>query len=166
MDIGRETKRLFALRYMSHADSDDLVEWAKLALEAGLDSKSLCILAGLSSPIYSTEAETYFQRSLKELNVELPPVEECLHWYCYYTAQDILDNRGTPSEGCRKIYNTVMFLLQQGSDNTLPPNFYRWLDIDEEVNPDTYEYLTDGNFEDLVRREDKLLLANLQEAMN
>ena len=168
MNLNRETRRLFALQYLNRENSDDLVEWAKLSLEAGSDGKNLRILAGLSSPAYISEAQDYFRRSLKELGLGVPPakqdineynreVVQCLCEYCIDIAEDILSQRVTPSVGSREIYKTAMFLLQE-TDEPLPTWLNRWICIEDELDPDTYEFLTQTKYEQAVRREAQSLL--------
>ncbi|MBK6988559.1 MAG: hypothetical protein KBF92_05745 [Bacteroidia bacterium] len=59
-------------------------------LEEGLDSPSLCILAGLSKNESPHQIEFYFKQTLQELNIELPNRRQAAIDYALGIVDDIL----------------------------------------------------------------------------
>ncbi|MDQ3253056.1 MAG: hypothetical protein M3R15_03975 [Acidobacteriota bacterium] len=76
-----ETTKLLAERHMGMATYEQYVDWAVSCLESGVDSKNIRILASLQKPLYSSEVEDYFGRSLGDLGWELPEPKECMIEY-------------------------------------------------------------------------------------
>ncbi len=149
-----ETRELLAKRYLSRATVEDLVVWAVSMLESGYDTKSLCILASLSLPLYSSEVENYFERSIRELGWVAPEPEENLRWYTRYVAGKILCGEVEPFEGCTLIYQTIPVL-------DYPHHLVRWSCLYLGHDPATYEDFSDMSEETFgaaVRHEAELLL--------
>lgn len=104
------TLNLLAERHLGLATYEDYVDWAVGCLEADIDSKNIRILASLRKPLYSSEVDEYFKRSLNDLGWTPYEREECLLEYARAVAQQILSAATTPAEGCGKIYRVVVAL--------------------------------------------------------
>ena len=131
---------------MGMATYEEYVDWAVSCLEAGMDSKNICILASLQKPLYSSEVDDYFNRSLKDLGWELPPPKECIMEYARILAEEILTSRVTPLEGCNKIYEVVLSL-------SYPRELMSWLYLDEGLEPGTYRDLSGKELDEAIIKE-------------
>ncbi|HEY8224165.1 MAG TPA: hypothetical protein VIG25_02730, partial [Pyrinomonadaceae bacterium] len=85
-----ETNNLLAGRYLGWLTYEEYVNWAVGCLESGLDSQNIRILASLRKPLYSSEVEDYFNRSLRDLGWHLPDRTECLMEYARGFAREIV----------------------------------------------------------------------------
>jgi hypothetical protein len=65
-------KQLIAKYYFEQYPSDNLQDIALKGLEEGLDSPSLCILAGLEENETPSIIDHYFEQTLIELDIQLP----------------------------------------------------------------------------------------------
>ena len=141
-----ETRELLARRYADAATSEELIDWAVSLLEAGVSSKSVAVLAGLTS-LYTVEIEDYFGRSLRELGWSPPGRDESLLWYARHTARKILDGAVGAREGCAIIYRLV------GTFDH-PAALSRWscLQLGHDPDPPCDE-LSGEAFDAAVRRE-------------
>jgi hypothetical protein len=87
----------------------EYVAWALSALESGLDTPNLCILAGLTEPLTDWEVERYFWRTLTDLKIDLPdelPSDDVLRWRLMcQTAHNVVTGAVLPRQGCTEIYN-------------------------------------------------------------
>jgi hypothetical protein len=84
--------------------SDDVVRIALEALEAGLDTPTLRILAGESGQAGLVELAPMFDKVLRELNVAIPPTEEeAAKQVTLYHARRIVAGEVTPWEGAHAI---------------------------------------------------------------
>jgi hypothetical protein len=141
-----ETIKLLAERYLGTATYEQYVDWAVSCLESGIDSKNIRILSALQKPLYPSEVEDYFHRSLKELGWELPEPTECIIEYARTFAQQILSGQVSPVAGCRKIY-AVSLALQH------PPELRSWLYLDENLEPGTYRDLQGKELDEAITKE-------------
>src|SRR5262245_52910724 len=60
---------------------DDYIHWAIAALEQGLDTPNLRILASLPASTWRSDAEPYFNRAVDELHIHIGSDEEILREY-------------------------------------------------------------------------------------
>jgi hypothetical protein len=141
-----ETIKLLVEQHMGMATYEQYVDWAVSCLEAGIDSKNICILASLQKPLYSSEVEDYFNRSLKDLGWELPDPKECIIEYARSFAKEILSGYVSPLEGCRKIYRVVVALQY-------PRELMSWLYLDEGLEPETYRDLEGEELDEAIIKE-------------
>ncbi|HEX8141305.1 MAG TPA: hypothetical protein VF553_01840 [Pyrinomonadaceae bacterium] len=141
-----ETIKLVAGRYMELVTHEEYVEWAVSCLESGIDSKNIRILASLQKPLYSSEVEDYFKRSLRDLGWELPDRKECIIEYARSFAKEILSGQVSPLEGCRKIYRIVV-------DLQYPRELMSWLYLDEGLEPGTYRDLEGKELDEAIIKE-------------
>ena len=146
VNMNRETIRLLAEKYMVLANHEQFADWAVSCLEAGLDTKSIRILASLQKPMFPTEVVDYFYRSLKELGWNFPEPKDCVIEYARFIAEEILCGKVSPVEGCRQIYKVVLFL-------EYPPELMSWLYLDEGLEPTAYRELTGAELDAAIIQE-------------
>ena len=137
---------------MGAAASEDFVAWAVTLLERGVAPKNVCILASLTSPLYPSEVDDYFNRSLKDLGWSLPERDSCLKEYARDAAAKILRDEVTPSEGCARIFRAYIEL-------DFPADLVAWLCLQMGHAPEgTDEELSAEELDAVVRREARVLL--------
>lgn len=141
-----ETNKILAERHLGSATSEDFVDWAVACLESNLDSKNIRILASLRKPLYSSEVDDYFNRSLKDLGWTMPEPRECLLEYARSIAKQIVSGDLPPLEGCRKIYDVVVALQY-------PRELMAWLYLDEGLHPANYSDLQGAEWDDAIMSE-------------
>jgi len=91
--------------------TERLPEIAQEALEEGLDSPSLRILAGERGATMS-ELNSLFKSSLSELNIEIPPIREAAMHIARHHAKNITSGRVSPIEGARQITREAYYLVE------------------------------------------------------
>ena len=144
--VNVETNNLLAGRYLGWLTYEEYVDWAVGCLESGLDSKNIRILASLRKPLYSSEVENYFNRSLHDLGWHLPDRKECLMEYARGSAREIVTGTISPLDGCRKIYRVVVSLQY-------PKELMPWVYLDEGLEPDTYSDLSGAAWDTAIVKE-------------
>jgi hypothetical protein len=143
----------FLLHRRIHGATDEQrVEWALFALEAGLDTSNLRILAGLTKPLDPWEVERYFARTLADLKLELPSQLEFLRRHVCQVARDIVTGAIWPAAGCKTMINLWSDL---GED---PEQYYIWSDLDDGYWHD--QGLTDVEVDLAIVLEAQALLAS------
>lgn len=88
--------------------TSDLPKLGVAGLQQGLDSESLVILAGLSEKDNSFEIKQYFDKTLEELQVDLPDKRTAAIELAIYYAQKIVEERIDPIEGTWNIINDCL----------------------------------------------------------
>jgi hypothetical protein len=144
--VNIETNNLLAGRHLGWLTYEDYVDWAAGCLESGLDSKNIRILASLRKPLYSSEVEDYFTRSLHDLGWHLPDRQDCLMEYTRGLACEIVAGTLAPLEACRKIYRVVVSLQY-------PKELMPWVYLDEGLAPDTYSELSGAAWDTAIIQE-------------
>jgi len=77
-------------------------------LQEGLDTPSLCILAGLSKNESPFQIEHYFKLTLEELNIKLPDKRQAAIEYAMAIVDEILEGKKDVIIGTREIrYNAI-----------------------------------------------------------
>ena len=142
----RETIRLLADKYLGLSTHEQFVDWAISSLETGFDTKSIRILASLQKPLFPTEVENYFYRSLKELGWNLPEPKKCVIEYAYLIAEDILSGKILPVLGCHRIYDAMIFL-------DCPSKMAAWTYLYDEMQPEPFMYLAGKELDDAIIKE-------------
>lgn len=94
-------------RNLGFASEADHVQWAVDAMVAGVDSPSLCLLAGLRPPFDPVEVRSYFCHAMEELGIEHPTAEESLDLYGELIARAILAGLLDPEYGMRELHRTM-----------------------------------------------------------
>ena len=129
-----ETIKLFAKHCFREASAKDFSDWAIYCLEQGIDSKNIRILASMFNAQYVSEVETYFIRSLDDLNWNYPIKEKCLPEYAKLTAKQILNKEIDIFIGCNEIYKVYRNL-------DYDPELTNWDYLSGSIHPETYEDL-------------------------
>lgn len=166
------TKAMFGKINLGDICDYDYINWAEEMLMADYDSPSLRILAGLNPDhsFWDEEAE-YFWRSIKELDIEMPRIEDGIKAYACEIAQKIINDQFTLSKshltssqlGVMALSNIYYKFL----DDDLSGNYSDyaiWFELD-----DTLCSLLGGfqvsvtleNFDPLVKQEAEIFLAKM-----
>jgi hypothetical protein len=87
--------------------SEELADVAVAALEEGLDSPALRVLAGLS-PDEANEARRVLERALAELAVPIPSPRDAVLYLARAIATDVLDGIVAPYEGAKRIWQLTL----------------------------------------------------------
>jgi hypothetical protein len=117
----------------------DYSRWGEAALEHGLDSPALRILAGLGPQTIWSEAEPYFRRTLAELGITLPTVDESLRrLYLREVAGQIAVGEIPPAKGLERIHRWVVGPLGH------PPDLSHWCYLWEGLDPEGFGELSEG----------------------
>ena len=83
--------------------TDQLPEIGLAGLEEGLDTPSLCILAGLSKNESHFQIDHYFKLTLQELNIQLPDKRQAAIEYALAIVDEILENKKDVITGTSEI---------------------------------------------------------------
>jgi hypothetical protein len=89
---------------------EELPKIALAALEQGLDSKSLRILAGEAKTTIS-ETGPLFEKARSELHIQLPDFQEAAYTIVYYRVQQILTSELGPLEGAALLWEEIHYSL-------------------------------------------------------
>ena len=138
---------VFASRYAGVATGDDLVHWAVSALDLGLNTRSLRMLAGLTTPISQDEADPLFRSSLRELGIEAPTLENLWRPYLTWICTAIEEGRVTPDEGADRIHSRVVSPLEH------PKELEGWCRLWEGFHPGDSFTPAEGKERDRLIRE-------------
>lgn len=101
---------------------EDLPNAAADALENGLDSQALRILAALT-PSEAGDAAAMFARALTELNIPRPDTRDAVMCLARDIARAVLRGILTPYEGANQISDLSLH-LENGSSHALDPFVY------------------------------------------
>ena len=118
-----ETYKVLGLAAMSSTSSKHKISWAMTLLEQGVEAENLSILATLSNPVNEFEADDYFDRTLRELGIEMPSYDCALEGYAKALATDVVNGVLSPEEGASKLYGIKVKL-----ENSEPLAEYSVLD--------------------------------------
>jgi hypothetical protein len=147
------TKAILGKRTLYQLDAVDYIEWAREMLMQDYDSYSLRILAGLEPLTSTSEAEDYFLRSAKEINLSIPDSEMAIRSYACEIAQQIVDEQLTGQEGVRVLYR-ICLATEYNQDYLI------WLELDDALDSllsmeyaYTYESATLENFDEVAKQE-------------
>jgi|GEM_PF-5923341 len=161
-DQAPSTAALLYARAGNDAGAADHTAWAMGQLEAGVDSPSLRILAGLIGDEDPAEVERYFRRTFAELGWVMPDFPTRMRNYAEELCREIGAGTLEPEAGVRRLYPTC--LAMDYADE------YRvWLDLEDGLDllqmgekGGPYEGLTLENFDATVRWEAARFLATAQ----
>ncbi len=141
---------IFARKALQQLSGGDYVDWAGEMLVHDYDSYSLRILAGLDKRATAFEAEHYFARVLKELNLNPPALHAAVRAYGCEIARQIIEDKITAQDGVRKLYQICI-----GTDYSR--DFIGWYELDDIL--DTllqgipYGSVTLENFDEITKQE-------------
>jgi hypothetical protein len=144
---------IFGKRALDQLSTNDYIDWAGEMLVQGYDTYSLRILAGLDRFASTFEAEDYFLRSIKELDLSIPDRENSIRAYTCEIARQIIGGQLTGQQGVHALYK-ICIATEYERD------FLVWLELDDALDnllagayPFTYESATLENFDELAKRE-------------
>lgn len=151
------TSALFFARANNRLSASDCVDWAVAMLEQGRDSKSLRILAGLdASSVF--EAEDFFQRAVRELQIKEPDASTATRAYACELAQRLAAGTLDPTESVHRLYEICV-----AAD--YPSELMVWYELDDAVAdvtaghyPWAYQTLTRENLPEVVRKEAQIFI--------
>jgi hypothetical protein len=106
------SKLIAAYWSLNRIPGERLPEIAQEALEQGLDSDSLRILAGEQKATI-LEQGSLFERTLSELNIKIPSQREAVIHIVRHQAQNIVSGRVSPIKGAIEI-SEVAYELSDG----------------------------------------------------
>lgn len=129
-----ETIKLFAKHCFREASAKDFSDWAIFCLEQGINSKNIRILSSMFNAQYVSEVETYFFRSLDDLNWNYPLAENFLLEYAKLIAKQIIKKEIDIIAGSYEIYKIYLHL-------DYPPELTNWDYLHHGMHPETYEDL-------------------------
>jgi hypothetical protein len=95
---------LLASYFIAGGGSAEVSEAAVRALEAGLDSPTLCILAGLSGWVSPSELETLLGRALREFSLPMPDRPVLVRAMARSLARAFLAGGLAPGEFAERLY--------------------------------------------------------------
>ena len=118
--------------------AQELTEFACVALDRGIDSRSLRLLAGLSASEYS-EAAGLFNDALDELGRTKLSKETALRFYVRLISEQIVSGEISPEKGARYIWTASVRANIQGFHEA-DPFIYAASEI--ESRPEDYEFFS------------------------
>lgn len=94
-------EHLVGKRALGSAHARDYTTWAESLLYEGVDAENVAILAniGLERDPDSEEVELYFQKSLRDLGLSLPPDKDALRGYAKALCEQIVSGNLEPEVG-------------------------------------------------------------------
>jgi len=128
VDIDDRIARLLAERHFANEPARD---WAIRCLEAGYDSRSLRMLAGMSQSYAPSEIDEKLDLALKELGwADIPPYVYLIG-YARIIAKEILEDKIDPMMGSYEMYKVLVATDSYSELNA-------WYDIDEMIWDQTH----------------------------
>jgi hypothetical protein len=110
------TYKVVAISDLTNVNTDDCVDWAIEMLQAGHETPSLLILAGLSKPTNHFETKEYLRKALSELKLDEKTGDSAtLSYSSYYitkiaNGENVKTNLGRVYEFCKaRDYEKVIF---------------------------------------------------------
>ena len=97
--------------------TDQLPDIAVQGLEEGLDTPSLCILAGLSKNESAFQIEQYFKLTLDELEIVLPDRRKAALEYAIAIVDEILEGKKEIIQGTKEINCNAIDSFDFNSEN-------------------------------------------------
>src|SRR4051794_22567420 len=108
MDQDDYLNEVFMSEYDRLRSSSVFVRWAAHALETGLDSDSVRMLAGFPQDENYFEVKAMFNRALGELSLSVPDERSVRKEYLKRVARRIVGGDLLPSNGVREIEERVL----------------------------------------------------------
>jgi hypothetical protein len=124
---------------------EGLAEIAQEALEQGLDSVSLRILAGELNTTVASQGEL-FERILSELNIEIPTPPEAVMRIVCDQAENIISGIVSPVEGADRIVSLAYELVDA------PQRFYVFCSLADEYELFRYQEMIRRHGEEYCRK--------------
>jgi hypothetical protein len=150
-------RRLWVRTYLRGPTGDELINWAAEALSEGLETPSLCILAGLSPKEDVRDARDYLEKSLQELGWSAPPREPTLMMHAVDVAAGLLADRIGVNAAITELYNVL-------GELNYPRLLSGWYALDEARFPESYNHMDEATLAAEAKREAKALVERIGEA--
>jgi hypothetical protein len=141
------------------ASSGDLASWAVDALEQGLDTPALRMVAASRRGEPVVDALPYFWRALRELGIGKPHGEALLREYAAVLARQVLAATLPAADAVSRMHRRVVTPLDHPAD--LMPWCYLWEGIDPNDFRDLAE-LSEAEYGQLVREAAQALVGGWQ----
>lgn len=130
-----ETNVLFYKIQRGTVTTHDYLNWSYALLSSEISSPSLNILSSCSLDDNIFEIESYFRRSLRELEIKEPTFESCVRAYLDFLAISIVK-----TDDYTVIFNLMDMIFQviaieMGNSNDLFP----WIEISELIDRRDYD---------------------------
>ena len=155
METSKLTNKILAYRYLKIFDMNDAIDWAVDMLTLGYETPSLIILAGISKPTTYYEAEGYLTQTLKELNINVPELEEAISKYCSYYITKIANGESV-KENLYHVHNVSDKIDTNKSLFNFSLLYWTWGDFDYGQQYSHYwENANASNIEEIVINEAK-----------
>jgi hypothetical protein len=115
--IPPRTYELQSWRALGLAQSEAVIEWALAAINAGYDSYSLRILAGLGPPFDELEVRRLYSAACAELGIPSLPVQEHVKCYIGSVLRQMLDRKLSREDAMSRLAS-----LYCNGQRARPPN--------------------------------------------
>lgn len=162
-------KQLLAKYVIGNITTEQLPKLAVVVLEDGLQSPSLCILAGLSKDESPSLIEHYFKLTLEELNIVLPNKREAAIEYALTIVDEILAGEKEIISGSRELvykaigaYDFYSESKQYSYDSIGFEKAYGLFDTFEELNKADKPWQKEKTNEELMEEAKAELLEELR----
>ncbi len=126
----------------------DYIDWAVRALESGLDTQQLRVLAGLDLEAHPSglEAAERFRAVLQEVRIAIPNRDELLRRHVMDLALEIVRDMREPRDAVEAIHREVLTPFLH------PVEFSDWCYLWEGLSPQTFASLDGEALADAIRR--------------
>lgn len=137
----------------------DYIAWSHSLLEKNVSSPSVNIIASFAPNANLFEVEDYFQKALKELQLELPAIESSSRAYIALLATEIMreENEVQLAEFAHEIFRIVV-------DLQYPEDLLAWYSISEMLDRLTYDTVsldfTKDNVKAKIKEEARRILSS------
>jgi hypothetical protein len=151
-------RRIWVREHLGESVAEaELVEWATEALCEGLETPSLCILAGLNPVLDGPEMRDYFEKCLRELHLSRPPREATLVLHATEIAAALLAETLEVHAAIDQSYRILSELNYVGL-------LSGWYELDE-ARYEGYAYRSETQLATDARREAQKLIEAVRQAV-
>jgi hypothetical protein len=148
-----KTTALFYKINKNFVVSKDYILWSHHSLKKGISSPSLSILSSFSNEDNIFEVEAYFNRAVKELEIEEPCFADSARGYIGFLAEEIIkaDDPSHIFDLAKEIFLIV------ATELNYPDDLMKWYDISELIDRLQYDEeamnVVEGDVLSLIREE-------------
>ena len=141
-------------RLLAHGlHGDAVVDWAVRAMELGLDTRELRLVAGFSKPASLSDVEAPFFLALKQLGFSIPLSETTIRRaYAREIAEAVIDGSMSPLDAANEMERHVLGPLKH------PDDLRPWCFLQGSLHPETYTELSDAERDRLILAEARRIL--------
>jgi hypothetical protein len=122
----------------------ELVAWATIALEQGIETDALVDLAGLARDCSAHEAAVLLDKTISQLHLNVPAGEALRRAYVGAVSRAVLAGSLPAEDALERIHRRAVTPLGH------PPDLAPWCFVWEGLHPDDYETLTPSQQEELA----------------